>query len=276
MSCGQIALNKLSIKINRYYASEIKPHAIKVTQYNFPNTIQLGDVRNVSVENMLKIDLLIGGSPCQDLSQGNKNRKGLKGEKSSLFWEYIRVLKEVKPKYFMLENVEMPDEDKQTITDILGVYPVNINSSLVSAQYRNRWYWTNIPGDEITMFGNLISQPKDKKIKLQDILENGYTDREKARALLVSDSRPLTNKKRMMHRYKNTGFTTIIYETPGLSEENIRYLLQVELERLQTVPEGYTKILTRNKAADVLGDGWTVDVIAHIFKNLKGEFQAND
>ncbi|WP_205452246.1 DNA (cytosine-5-)-methyltransferase [Clostridium botulinum] len=265
ISCGQIALNKVGIKIDNYYASEIKEHAIKVTQHNYPNTIQLGDVTKIDLNKLPKIDLLIGGSPCQDLSIAMKNREGLKGSKSSLFWEYVKVLQKVKPKYFLLENVaRMSNEDKEIINGILGVEPIRINSRLVSAQLRDRLYWTNIPG---------IKQPQDKGILLKDILESGYTDREKSRALLVSDSRPLRDKKRMWHRYKNTGFTTIVFESEDMNPENIRYLTQIELERLQTVPVGYTQILKRDQAADVLGDGWTVDAVAHIFSYMEKEIE---
>lgn len=185
---GQIALDKLGIRFdgitNKYFASEIKEHAIKVTKFNYPNTIHIGDVRKIEASKLPKIDLLIGGSPCQDLSLANKNRLGLKGDKSSLFWEYVRLLKEIKPKYFMLENVEMPLEDKRIITETLGVQPVNINSNLVSAQNRNRWYWTNIKGDELNLFGEyMISQPKIQNIKLNDILETGYSECEKSKSL---------------------------------------------------------------------------------------------
>lgn len=258
MSCGQIALEKAGIKVDNYFASEIKEHAIKVTQFNYPKTIQIGNIENIDLSALPKIDLLIGGSPCQDLSIAMKERKGLEGEKSKLFWEYVRVLETVKPKYFLLENVaRMTDEDKDIISSILGVEPIRINSSLVSAQLRDRYYWTNIPG---------VTIPEDKGVKLADILESGYTDREKSRALLVSDSRPLKDKKKMLHRYKK--FTTIVFESKDMNPENIRYLTQLELERLQTVPVGYTQILKRDEAADLLGDGWTVDVISHIFKGI--------
>ena len=260
ISCGQVALERAGIQVDNYYASEIKGKAIKVTQYNYPNTIQLGDITKIDLSNLPEIDILIGGSPCQDLSIAMKDGDGLKGEKSKLFWEYVNVLQAVKPKHFLLENVaRMSQEDKDIISDIVGVQPIRINSRLLSAQLRDRYYWTNIPG---------VEQPEDKGIKLQDILESGYTDREKSRALLVSDSRPLKDKKRMIHRYRSTGFTTIVFESADRSEENIRYFTQIELERLQTVPVGYTQILKRDDAADVLGDGWTVDVIAHIFGYL--------
>lgn len=137
---------------------------------------------------------------------------------------------------------------------------ININSSKLSAQLRNRLYWTNIPN---------VTQPEDKHIKLQDILTSGVTNREKSRAILESESRPLKDKARMWKRYHNTGFTTIVHENSIDDIENIRYFNQIELERLQTLPEGYTKLLTRNQAAGVIGNGWTVDVLAHIFKQLK-------
>lgn len=275
MSCGQIALERAGIKVDKYFASEIKNIAIKVTQYNYPNTIQIGDVNKIFYKNgvlhtekgdfKVKIDMVIFGSPCQSLSSAMKKdlRVGFSNmEKSGLFFSCYRVLKEVNPKYFLVENVaSMKNENRDIISSLLGVEPIKINSSLVSAQLRNRYYWTNIPN---------VTIPNDKNILLQDILTSGYTDRKKARALLVSDSRPLIDKEKMMHRYKKTGFTTIVYDIKN-NDNSIRYFNQTELERLQTVPEGYTKCLTRNQAANVLGDGWTIDVIAHIFKQLKGE-----
>lgn len=264
ISCGQQALKELGIKVDKYYASEIKEDAIKVTMDNHPNTIQLGDVKEVKATDLDKIDLLIGGSPCQDLSIAMRNRKGLSGSKSELFFEYLRLLKEVQeinPNVkFLLENVaRMSKEDKQIITDLMEVEPIKINSKLVSAQLRGRLYWTNIEG---------VQQPEDKGILLKDILESGYTDREKARAILESESRPLRDKEKMYRRYSKTGFTTIVYENSVIDKINIRYFTQTELERLQTLPNGYTKILTRNKSASCIGDGWTVEVIKHIFNNL--------
>lgn len=273
MSCGQIALNKAGIKYDNYFASEIKKHAIKVTQHNYPNTIQLGDVTKVNGNDLPKIDLLIGGSPCQDFSRGNAVRSGLNGVKSGLFYEYIRLLKEVKPTYFLLENVIMDDFGYNTISNLLQTEPVRINSSLVSAQLRDRLYWTNIGPEYIDLFGGrkcVIPQPKDKKIHLQDILTSGYTDRLKSRALLESDSRPLRTLEKMWHRYESTGFTTVVFESEDLDfKKGLRYLNQTELERLQTIPAGYTSILNRNEAACLLGDGWTVDVIKHIFSFIK-------
>lgn len=216
-------------------------------------------------------DLLIGGSPCQDLSHAHSERLGLKGSKSSLFWEYVRAFKELKPKYFLFENVEMPSADYETISQALGIYPVNINSELVSAQLRNRFYWTNIGEKNYNLFGFptcAIPQPKDKKIYLQDILTSGYADRLKAHCIKESESRPYSNKIKMLRRYETTGMFTLVFEDLN-DRYSCRHLNQTELERLQTLPEGYTKILNRNKAAGVIGDGWTIDVIVHIFNFLE-------
>ena len=145
ISCAYEALNRSQIKINSYYASEIDKHAIIVSRANHPDIIQLGDVQEIKGNMLPKIDLLIGGSPCQDLSIAKKDRKGLEGNRSGLFWEYVRLLTETKPTYFILENVaSMPKKDKDIITEAIGVEPVLFNASLVSAQCRKRLFWTNI------------------------------------------------------------------------------------------------------------------------------------
>jgi site-specific DNA-cytosine methylase len=262
ISCGRVALERAGIKVDKYYASEIDKYAIQVSQKNYPDTIQIGDVTKVDVSQLDKIDLLIGGSPCQGFSFAGK-QLNFEDPRSKLFFEYVRILNDIKKTNpnvkFLLENVKMKKEYQDIISGLLGVKPVNINSKLVSAQLRNRFYWTNI-GE--------ISQPEDKNIKLQDILTSGFTDREKARAILESESRPLVSKDKMWHRYNSTGFTTIVYEKSIEDKENIRYFNQTELERLQTLPEGYTKSVSRNIAAGLIGNGWTVDVIAHILKNI--------
>lgn len=277
MSCGQIALTQLGYKINHYFAAEIKPIAIKVTQYNFPDTIQIGNVKNISYKDgilytengqcQVKIDIVIFGSPCQSFSVAMKKelRIGLEDkEKSGLFFECYRILKEVNPQFFFFENVSsMKQEDQDVLTKLMGVKPYKINSSLVGPALRSRLYWTNIPN---------FSPPQDRGIELQSILTSGYTDRKKARCLMTSDSHPLTDKSKMLARY-NRRFGTIIWEEKG-NDDSIRYMNQTELERCQTVPEGYTKCLTRNQAADVLGDGWTIEIIKEFFKNLpKNESQ---
>jgi len=284
MSCGQLALQKAGVKVNQYFASEIKKHAIKVTQLNFPNTIQLGSVLDVKARDLPQIDLLIGGSPCQDFSSANKEKLGLQGDKSGLFYEYLRLIKECNPKYFLLENVAMDDYSYAAISEMLGTYPTNINSELISGQLRQRSYWTNIGPESFDLFGNrysMIPQPRNKKITFQSILDDGYTDRIKSRCLLESESRNPGSTFSSLRRYLIMGFINVVFKdketydkyskmTEAEMKENfidgdIRKLNQNEMERLQTVPNGYTKTLKRNEAACLLGDGWTVDVIAHIF-----------
>ena len=291
MSIGRLALQEAGIKVDRYYSSDIKPAALRVASTNHPydDEYRLGDITAIKADTLPRIDLLIGGSPCQNLSGANKERLGLAGEKSGLFYEYLRLLQECKPTYFLLENVKMEKSQEDIISNLLGVKPIRINSQLVSAQLRDRLYWTNIPQLHPI-------QPKD--IELNSILISGYSDRTKARALLESDSRPLSTPIKMVHRYFNTGFTTLIFKSKehydaivehfrehfkGQSAkyieevskdmdmsiyDGVRYLFQVERERLQTVPDGYTECLTSNEAASVLGDGWTVDVIAHLLKGI--------
>ena len=166
MSCGQIALNRLGIKYDKYFASEIDEYAIKVTQHNYPETIQIGDVLNVKGSDLPQIDLMFGGSPCQGFSFAGK-RLNFDDPRSKLFFEFVRLRDELKPKYFLLENVKMKKEHEQVITEHMGVEPIRINSKLVSAQSRERLYWTNIPG---------IEQPEDKGILVKDIIDysGGY------------------------------------------------------------------------------------------------------
>ena len=293
MSCGRIALDKSDIKVDNYYSSEIKKYAIDIANKNYPEDKKnrLGDITTLKGSDLPTIDLLIGGSPCQDFSGANKDRSGLDGIKSGLFYEWLRLKNETKPKYFLLENVRMKKEHQNIISKELGCEPIIINSRLYSPQLRHRLYWTNIP---------LINQTYSN-IDLNDILENGFSDRYKARCLLESDSRPLSTPIKMFHRYYSTGFTTLIFKTErhyhncvnhynfhfkGMSAkdidnhihnsnidlsvyEGVRYLTPQEREDCQTVPRGYTKGLTDNQIACILGDGWTIDVIAHIFKGLK-------
>jgi len=274
MICGQIALNRCGIKYDKYFASEIKKEAIQVTQYNYPNTIQLGDIKKIKASDLPKIDLILAGSPCQDFSVANIKRKGLKGEKSRLFYEFYRLLKEIKPKYWLLENVRMEASEYHYISNLLKTYPSRINSQLVSAQMRDRLYWNNFGEEYRDLFGfrySNIPQPKDKKILFKDIIESGYVIANKAYCLLEGESRPHKSNKRRFRRWKTVGFVNIIFTKENLSPFHNRFLSKIEMERLQTVPENYTKPLTRNQAASVLGDGWTVDVICHILQRIKNE-----
>jgi hypothetical protein len=267
MSCGQIALDKLGIKVNKYFASEIKKSAIKVTQHNYPNTIQLGDVTKIKAKDLPKIDLLIGGSPCQDFSRANKERKGVDGEKSSLFFEYIRLLKECKPKYFLLENVIMSNYNYWFICNELNCEPVRLCGSLVSGALRDRLYWTNIPPFSYDLTGRLISQitqPKDTLTTLQSILDSGYTDKRKHTCLNTKSG--IGGKQQyLIKRNNTTGMITLIYEDDG----TVRTVNQNEMEQLHNIPKGYTSIVNQKKAGDLIGDGWTVDIVKHIFKGIK-------
>jgi len=291
ISCGQIALNKANILYNNYFASEIDKNAIKVTQHHYPDTIQLGDVTKIEFIAS-KIDLLIGGSPCQSFSSAG-NRNGFDG-KSKLFWEYVRILNEVKPTYFLLENVVMKKEWEDIITKELGVEPIKINSSLVSAQNRVRLYWTNIPG---------VGIPEDRGITLNDVLEIDSNDNLAAirgrrlnkatiigRRLNEAGKRNDYNKEipitqclevRATNTNKSNCLTTVdkdnvltplpIGRHPNAFKDKLpfRYYSLLEYERLQTLPEGYTNVVSTSKAKKMIGNGWTVDVIAHIFSFIK-------
>ena len=269
ISCGQLALKSAGVPVDRYYASEIEPNAIKVTQHNFPDTIQLGDVRNIKAANLPKIDLLIGGSPCQTFSQAGE-RTGFDG-KSGLFYEFLRLLKEVNPTYFLLENVKMKKDWQDEISKELGVEPVLIDSNLVSAQDRKRLYWTNISGDG--WLGE-ITQPTNKKAYLYNSVEQvnrewlpllpwtqkywgGKRKIDMLRTIDSDKSFTLTTNKSHSKNY---------YLSPDRTK--LTKLTSIEAEILQTVPQGYTSCISEGAAFSALGNGWTVDVIAHIFRGL--------
>lgn len=193
ISCGQVALERAGIPVEVYYASEIDKYAIQITQKNYPNTIQLGDVTKIDFTQFIgKIDLIMGGSPCQDLSIAGK-RKGLAGERSGLFYKFVEAIEVIKPQYFLLENnVGMPREAYEEISKLMGCYPIEINSALVSAQTRKRYYWTNIGMQNYNLFGFptvAIPQPENKGILLKDILESGIAPDEQSRAVISSIGR---------------------------------------------------------------------------------------
>lgn len=411
MSCGQIALNRLGIKYNNYYAAEIDKYAIEVTKKNFPNTIHLGDVTKVKAADLEPIDLLMGGSPCQGFSFAGK-QLNFDDPRSALFFEFVRLLKECKPKYFLLENVRMKKIYQDVITEHLGVEPIMINSSLLSAQNRLRLYWTNIPG---------VKQPQDKGLVLRDILEyeqNSVSELSKENGSYLEIQKPVKDTERNRRHYKevdekslcmtstmykgagNNGMTLVpiknperVKETPNywqmdvsgkgyasqqdrirkldkpsnslaagsasipkvmcgafrgryneegkteqqleirkdektnsittvqkdnvivsdyaskkyaphgeefadpynktplkgdkattlrtnssngnmwIKQDEIRYrkLTPIECERLQTVPDNYTQGVSNTQRYKMLGNGWTVDVIAHILKNINEE-----
>jgi DNA (cytosine-5)-methyltransferase 3A len=279
MSCGQIALNKAGIKYDKYYSSEIDKHAIQVTQANYPETIQLGDIKEIRGSNLPKIDLLIGGSPCQGFSKASclkGKEKKFDDERSKLFFEYVRLLKETKPKYFLLENVIMDKDSQKVFNEHLRVEPIEIDSALVSAQTRRRLYWTNIPN---------ITQPKDKGLVISDILTetkerktidiNQYPSLRLCKNYLAYGAKKSQNKwttypeKRVYFTDKKSLTLNTIDETKILLKGKVVYLTRNEIERLQTVPDNYTSAASNNQIKRILGNGWTVDVIVHIFKGLK-------
>jgi len=391
MSCGQQALERCGIIVDSYFASEIDKYAISVTMKNYPNTKQLGSVINVDGYSLPNIDLLIGGSPCQSFSFAGK-RKGmstkceteiltlehyleLKSEgyefegQSYLFWEFMRLLSETKPKYFLLENVEMGERWEKVLSKAIGVNGIHINSALVSAQNRRRIYWTNIGMQPSGLFGDLetiIDQPKDKGILLKDVLEidvpekyflsykmvnsfikktKHYKDlgggfcfqpnegNRKGRTVtnpaknrmddnfIIHNTMPLsstTGKGGTGHLSRNDGKTYCLDTrntnaveiknlndnqqkkfNPNINSEKsnaltlaqgracssseymdsiskianitscIRRLTPTECERLQTVKDGYTNYVSDSQRYRMLGNGWTVDVIAHIFNYIK-------
>jgi DNA-cytosine methyltransferase len=327
MSCGRIALERAGIKIDKYYASEIDKYAIRVSQKNYPDIIQLGDINNWQEWKLPLIDLLIGGSPCQGFSFAGK-QLNFEDPRSKLFFQYVDILNHYKPKYFLLENVKMKKEYQKVITEKLGVEPIEINSGLVSAQDRKRLYWTNIPG---------IQQPKNMHIYLKDILETeGIVGRVVGRRIKdgkradydysikpIQRFEPRTDnksgtlttvtkdnmvlEKKYLERYQpiknyklNQEKSCVIgtlskYQGDRVFDVNgkgsslsanggnnaggscniiwdnneLRKLTPVECERLQTLPDNYTEGVSNTQRYKMIGNGWTVDVIAHIFSYLK-------
>lgn len=321
MSAGRIALERAGIRVQNYFASEIDKHAIKVSQDNYPEIIQVGDVTQIDVSKLPRIDLLIGGPPCQGFSLAGK-QIAFDDPRSMLYFEYERILKElqvINPNIkFLLENVKMKQEFKDVITSRLGVEPIAINSNLVSAQNRYRLYWTNIKG---------VAQPEDLGTYLKDIIEHDVNDKffikagrlkwlkekdgynpSKAKCLTVRSepswnttylvqpvrevgrrldangvrcdndkSVPITRRYEVGTSGKSNCITTVqkdsfVIQWPStsllLNEGLVRKLTPVECERLQTVPDGYTSAVSDTQRYKMLGNGWTVDVIAHIFRWL--------
>lgn len=271
ISCGQLALRAAKAEVGAYFASEVDKHAISVTQSRFPSTTQLGDVRGVSGADLPKIDLLLGGSPCQGFSFAGK-QLNFDDPRSALFFEFVRVMREVKPLYFLLENVKMKSACADVISEALGVRPTLINSSLVSAQNRERLYWTNLD------FGG---PPDDKGVALRDILEDRENWPEGPRIKGISVLRNI---------YPSGGQNGSVYSVYGksktlsagtgirgngvgssnapkieaLNEAGWRRLSVLECERLQTVPDGYTAGPSDTQRYKMLGNCWTVEVVAHI------------
>lgn len=300
-STGRYVLEKLGIPIENYFASEIDPYAMTVAQNNFLDTIMLGDITKIDGYMLPKIDLLIGGSPCQGFSFAGK-QLAFDDPRSKLFFEFVRLYKECKPKFFFLENVRMKKEHENVITEMLGVQPVHLNSDRVSAQTRKRVYWTNIPG---------YTEPEDRGILLKDIIDDGLVDRDKAYCLLESYSRKcetdsgwreyivkcmgqlivkeatvkrfaeimkdqgvdltfLRSKTRRGRRmeFKSNCLTATKFDYGWFNGDEVRLLSPVECERLQTLPDNYTLGVSDLQRYRMLGNGWTADAIAEFFKHL--------
>lgn len=296
ISCARVALDRAGIEVNAYMASEIDKNAIKVSEKNYPDIIRVGNVVGLEVEG--QIDLLIGGSPCQDLSIAKKDRKGLEGNRSGLFWEFVRIKKECNPQWFVLENVaSMPKADRDIITREMGVEPVMFNASLVSAQSRKRLFWTNIPFD----------LPEDRGILLKDILQpDGEVDERmvvkgKAYTLTASYSKATPSPAQVEHNIEKGQRTMVkvgeigkggqggrIYSTDGKSvtlsangggqgaktglyetNDRIRKLTPIECERLQGLPDNYTEGVATTNRYKCLGNAFNVDVVAHILGRIK-------
>lgn len=259
ISGGHVALKNLGINTH-YFSSEIDKFAVSISSYNHKQH-RLGDVKSIVWDTLPKIDLLIAGFPCTDLSISKENRQGLKGPQSSLFYKIIEAIDKCKPKYFLIENVSsMPVSCKDTISNMLGVQPVRINSSQFTAQLRDRLYWCNFPVE--------ITGTKD--CKLQDILESGIADREKSYCI------DACYYKGGNHRmYYQSGRRQMVHEE--LNQEKIlRTLTPLECERLQGFPDNYTaygkfdivKPISKTQRYKTLGNSFTVPVIECILKNL--------
>jgi len=269
ISCGQLALRKAGIPVTTYFASEVDKNAIKVTQYNFPDTIQLGDVTAIDGTMLAGADLLMGGSPCQGFSSAGK---GLNFEdpRSALFFEFVRLRDEIGPRYFLLENVNMKAEWRDIISQYLGVEPVRINSSDFVPALRDRWYWTNIPIEPWTPNGGMLFDVLESEVGLQYLVPA-------ARAEAYQGGNQLTptykSQANTIHRLDKP-HPCLCAGSHGYGAGYIRWkngfrrTTPREWERMQGVPDDYTACVSDTARYHALGNGWTVDVIAHIFKGL--------
>ena len=279
ISCGMVALERAGIEVDKYIAYEIEHNAIEISKKYYPEIVRGGDVTKEDFTKYKgKIDILIGGSPCQNLCSCG-NRKGLEGEESRLFFDYVRALYETEAKWFLLENnATMTKENQDIITGIMGVEPIYINSNLLTAQERKRLYWTNIPD---------IKQPEDKGIFLRDIVQPREEKKEYEcyKRMMAKEEGTLAHKKAWSQvktldqksralttaqNISNSGATNIKY-----SDTECYILTPLECERLQTLPDNYTEGVSNTQRYKAIGNGWTVDVIAHIFKYLKKAIEEN-
>lgn len=298
MSCGRIALERAGIPLTQYLASEIDTHAIKVSKANYPDIIHIGDVTKINGNYISpKVDLLIGGSPCQGFSFAGK-QLNFDDPRSKLFFEFVRIKQQTNPTYFLLENVMMKKESQDIISSYLGVKPIMINSALVSAQNRKRLYWTNIPN---------VEQPKDLGLIIKDIAEDGldysggairgrYLPNGKTHQVLELNGTKKVNALTTVQKdslcvmvgkidskfeargrvYSIDGKSPTLTAVCGGHQEvkvaiddlYYRKLTPIEYERLQNVPDNYTNHVCKTQRYRMCGNGWNVNTITHIFKNI--------
>jgi DNA-cytosine methyltransferase len=313
ISCARVALKRAGINVEYYYASEINKYAIQISSKNYPDIKHVGSVVDIKYDTFDKcldinnylynadIDLLIGGSPCQDLSIAKAGRKGLHGERSGLFYEYVRIRDEVKPKYFILENVaSMSKESRDKISEILGVQPTLINASLVSAQNRKRLFWIGIYSQLDNKYYTVaMPQPEDRNIILKDIIESGEVDRDKSYCIDASYYKGANWKQYKEKGRRQLVIATLdegtwakryeqirrVYSIDGLAPtiptaqsggvmpkiftgQSIRKLTPIECERLQSLPDKYTEGVSNTQRYKCLGNAFNVDVVAHILIHI--------
>ena len=271
ISCGQVALNNLNIPYQNYFASEIDKHAIKVTQSNYPNTKQIGDVTQVKGVDLPKIDLLIGGSPCQGFSFAGKGLN-FEDERSKLFFEFVRLLKETNPKYWMLENVNMKQEYQDIISDLLGVKPIKLNSKLTSSQNRVRLYWANFditePKNKNLVIGDLVGIDVKNRYDKPVVLRNIYPKKGQNGNIYSLEGKSKTLSAGVGIKGNGIGSSN----APKIdwdNEQGWRRLTARECEMLQNLPNGYCKDISDTQAYKACGNGWEVGMITHIFKGIE-------
>ena len=308
ISGGQLALQKAGIKVDNYFASEVDKHCIRVTQNNFPRTIQLGDVNGINMEDLPKIDLLLAGSPCQGFSFAGK-QLNFEDERSSLFFQFVRLLGQLEPKWFLLENVPMKKEFESVISKLVRMPPMRINSKFFSAQCRERLYWSNIPTAPVrsvnyTTLENILEPVVSNDFYVSDTNLEIIIKSEVAKGKIIDlgcnmynihgrtvhvgggltttyDALPCITPNRLVKRQNGRRFkptyskfyTLTASDIHGvLTRNKLRRLTPVEYERLQTIPAGYTACASQNQRYKMLGNSWTVDVIAHILDALGDEY----
>lgn len=307
MSCGQIALERAGIQVDNYYSSEIDKYAIQITQKNYPNTIQLGDINNWQEWDLPNIDLIMGGSPCTGFSNAGKGLN-FNDPRSKLFFVFVDILKHYSPEYFLLENVKMKKEWQDVITEYMGVDPILINSALVSAQNRKRLYWSNInfrqPSNKNLSLSDILLKEVEKKYFLSkkekdymdretkdgrnhwDFAHHSDTDRQKSAAVVANFFKGvpynvLINRNGLFCPYYDCDFAGFdedfckgcqggdMWQGENYPTQAIRKFHPIECERLQTVPDNYTDECSNTQRYKMIGNGWTIDVVAHILKEMK-------